>query len=205
MIYKDLFKKVNDIENFKEVDNIKCSIDIGEYIIENSKKGYLINFNVEGKILIDLWGKISLDFFLWKVIFVDGKINILIENDIRYFNFFIINYILYKLDIIYIIIVDVDKNILLSISGIYIYSLGEENLVFIFNLINIVILGGVIGKFKYIFIIILDLNDCNVVLRSVLDNDIFIFGYEISLKIIILEGDYIDINIDYFNELLSVG
>ncbi|MDL0246653.1 hypothetical protein QQO60_07910 [Clostridioides difficile] len=40
MIYKDLLKKVNDIENLKEVDNIKCSTDTGEYTIENSKKGY---------------------------------------------------------------------------------------------------------------------------------------------------------------------
>lgn len=88
MIYKDLLKKVNDIENLKEVDNIKCSTDTGEYTIENSKKGYLTNFNVEGKTLIDLWGKTSSDFSLWKATFVDGKINILTENDIRYSNFF---------------------------------------------------------------------------------------------------------------------
>ncbi|MDL0323258.1 hypothetical protein QQO74_06030 [Clostridioides difficile] len=205
MIYKDLLKKVNDIENLKEVDNIKCSTDTGEYTIENSKKGYLTNFNVEGKTLIDLWGKTSSDFSLWKATFVDGKINILTENDIRYSNFFTINYTSYKPDTIYTIIVDVDKNTLPSTSGIYIHSLGEENSVFIPNLTNIAIPGGVIGKFKYTFTTISDLNDCNVVLRSVLDNDTLTSGYEISLKITILEGDYTDINIDYSNELLSVG
>ncbi|VHR86780.1 phage tail fiber protein [Clostridioides difficile] len=137
MIYKDLLKKVNDIENLKEVDNIKCSTDTGEYTIENSKKGYLTNFNVEGKTLIDLWGKTSSDFSLWKATFVDGKINILTENDIRYSNFFTINYTSYKPDTIYTIIVDVDKNTLPSTSGIYIHSLGEENSVFIPNLTNI--------------------------------------------------------------------
>ncbi|HGM1197532.1 TPA: hypothetical protein ACKOKQ_002568 [Clostridioides difficile] len=205
MIYKDLLKKVNDIENLKEVDNIKCSTDTGEYTIENSKKGYLTNFNVEGKTLIDLWGKTSSDFSLWKATFVDGKINILTENDIRYSNFFTINYTSYKPDSIYTIIVDVDKNTLPSTSGIYIHSLGEENSVFIPNLTNIAIPGGVIGKFKYTFTTISDLNDCNVVLRSVLDNDTLTSGYEVSLKITILEGDYTDINIDYSNELLSVG
>ncbi|MEX2911813.1 hypothetical protein AB4E29_13175 [Clostridioides difficile] len=205
MIYKDLLKKVNDIENLKEVDNIKCSTDTGEYTIENSKKGYLTNFNVEGKTLIDLWGKTSSDFSLWKATFVDGKINILTENDIRYSNFFTINYTSYKPDTIYTIIVDVDKNTLPSTSGIYIHSLGEENSVFIPNLTNIAIPGGVIGKFKYTFTTISDLSDCNAVLRSVLDNDTLTSGYEVSLKITILEGDYTDINIDYSNELLSVG
>ncbi|WP_077701498.1 hypothetical protein, partial [Clostridioides difficile] len=200
-----LENKINDIENLKEIDNIKCSTDTGEYTIENSKKGYLTNFNIEGKTLIDLWGKTSSDFSLWKATFVDGKINILTENDIRYSNFFTINYTSYKPDTIYTIIVDVDKNTLPSTSGIYIHSLGEENSVFIPNLTNIAIPGGVIGKFKYTFTTISDLSDCNAVLRSVLDNDTLTSGYEVSLKITILEGDYTDINIDYSNELLSVG
>ncbi|EGT3810324.1 TPA: hypothetical protein SHW33_002395 [Clostridioides difficile] len=204
-LLKVLENKIDDIENLKEIDNIKCSTDTGEYIIENSKKGYLTNFNIEGKTLIDLWGKTSSDFSLWKATFVDGKINILTENDIRYSNFFTINYTSYKPDTIYTIIVDVDKNTLPSTSGIYIHSLGEENSVFIPNLTNIAIPGGVIGKFKYTFTTISDLSDCNAVLRSVLDNDTLTSGYEVSLKITILEGDYTDINIDYSNELLSVG
>ncbi|UUC40260.1 hypothetical protein NMZ80_10265 [Clostridioides difficile] len=204
-LLKVLENKIDDIENLKEIDNIKCSTDTGEYIIENSKKGYLTNFNIEGKTLIDLWGKTSSDFSLWKATFVDGKINILTENDIRYSNFFTINYTSYKPDTIYTIIVDVDKNTLPSTSGIYIHSLGEENSVFIPNLTNIAIPGGVIGKFKYTFTTISDLSDCNVVLRSVLDNETLTSGYEVSLKITILEGDYTDINIDYSNGLLSVG
>ncbi|EQF27365.1 hypothetical protein QEW_0675 [Clostridioides difficile CD160] len=204
-LLKSLENKIDDIENLKEVDNIKCSTDIGEYTIENSKKGYLTNFNIEGKTLIDLWGKTSSDFSLWKTTFLDGKINILTENDIRYSNFFTTNYTLYKPDTIYTIIVDVDKNTLPSTSGIYIHSLGEENSVFIPNLTNIAILGGVIGKFRYTFTTISDLSDCNVALRSVLDNDTLASGYEVSLKITILEGNYTDININYSNELLSVG
>ncbi|EGT4586627.1 TPA: hypothetical protein KOU55_002231, partial [Clostridioides difficile] len=177
-LLKVLENKIDDIENLKEIDNIKCSTDTGEYIIENSKKGYLTNFNIEGKTLIDLWGKTSSDFSLWKATFVDGKINILTENDIRYSNFFTINYTSYKPDTIYTIIVDVDKNTLPSTSGIYIHSLGEENSVFIPNLTNIAIPGGVIGKFKYTFTTISDLSDCNAVLRSVLDNDTLTSGYE---------------------------
>ncbi|MFL8675627.1 hypothetical protein [Clostridioides sp. GD02404] len=201
----DTNKRFEDIENLKEVPNISYVADNGECSIENSKKGYLTNFNIQGKTLIDLWGKTSSDFSLWKATFLDGKINILTENDIRYSNFFTTNYTLYKPDTIYTIIVDVDKNTLPSTSGIYIHSLGEENSVFIPNLTNIAILGGVIGKFRYTFTTISDLSDCNVALRSVLDNDTLASGYEVSLKITILEGDYTDINIDYSNELLSVG
>ncbi|NJI80629.1 hypothetical protein GSQ54_09215 [Clostridioides difficile] len=198
-------KRFEDIENLKEIPNIPYTTDTGECTIENSKKGYLTNFNIHGKTLINLWGKTNSDFSLWKSTFLDGKINILTENDIRYSNFFTINYTLYKPNTVYTIIVDVDKNTLPSTSGIYIHSLGEENSVFIPNLTNIAILGGVIGKFRYKFTTISDLSDCNIVLRSVLDNDTLTSGYEVSLKITILEGDYTDVNIDYSNELLSVG
>nr|UWI48802.1 hypothetical protein NZ312_11860 [Clostridioides difficile] len=54
MKYKELLKKVDDIENFKELDNIKCSTDTGKYTIQNSKKGYLTKFNIQGKTLINL-------------------------------------------------------------------------------------------------------------------------------------------------------
>ncbi|MFL8675626.1 hypothetical protein [Clostridioides sp. GD02404] len=53
-LLKSLENKIDDIENLKEVDNIKCSTDIGEYTIENSKKGYLTNFNIQGKTLVNL-------------------------------------------------------------------------------------------------------------------------------------------------------
>ncbi|CZR95570.1 hypothetical protein CDFC105_72649 [Clostridioides difficile] len=55
---EDLLKvsedKLNDIEELKETNNIKCTTNIGEYTIENSKKGYLTNFNLEGKTLVNL-------------------------------------------------------------------------------------------------------------------------------------------------------
>ncbi|PBH27302.1 hypothetical protein BGV21_09590 [Clostridioides difficile] len=53
-LLKSLENKIDDIENLKEVDNIKCSTDTGEYTIENSKKGYLTNFNIQGKTLVNL-------------------------------------------------------------------------------------------------------------------------------------------------------
>lgn len=37
-LLKVLESKIDDIENFKEVDNIRCTTDTGEYTIENSKK-----------------------------------------------------------------------------------------------------------------------------------------------------------------------
>ncbi|MGO1042154.1 hypothetical protein ACTPEO_05405 [Clostridioides difficile] len=53
-LFKVLENKIDDIENFKEVDNIKCTTDTGAYTIENSQKGYLTNFNIEGKTLVNL-------------------------------------------------------------------------------------------------------------------------------------------------------
>ncbi|HDF2707604.1 TPA: hypothetical protein PC436_001432 [Clostridioides difficile] len=50
----ELVDKQNDIENLEEIDNIKCNTDKGEYTIENSKKGYLTNFHIEGKTLVNL-------------------------------------------------------------------------------------------------------------------------------------------------------
>ncbi|HBH0903564.1 TPA: hypothetical protein KR715_004216, partial [Clostridioides difficile] len=50
----ELVDKQNDIENLEEIDNIKCNTDTGEYTIENSKKGYLTNFHIEGKTLVNL-------------------------------------------------------------------------------------------------------------------------------------------------------
>ncbi|MCC0678559.1 MULTISPECIES: hypothetical protein [unclassified Clostridioides] len=54
MIYKDLLKNLDDIENLKEVENLKCTTNTGEYTIENSKKGYITNLNIEGKTLVNL-------------------------------------------------------------------------------------------------------------------------------------------------------
>lgn len=53
-LLKVLENKLDYIENIKEVDNRKCTTDTGEYTIENSKKGYLANFNIEGKTLVNL-------------------------------------------------------------------------------------------------------------------------------------------------------
>ncbi|MCC0707198.1 hypothetical protein [Clostridioides sp. ES-S-0190-01] len=53
-LLKALKNKINDVENLKETENIKCTTDTAEYIIENSKKGYLTNFNIEGKTLVNL-------------------------------------------------------------------------------------------------------------------------------------------------------
>ncbi|MDI3076555.1 hypothetical protein QJL41_18665 [Clostridioides difficile] len=47
-------KSILDIENLVEAENIKCTIDTKEYTIENSKKGYLTNLNIEGKTLVNL-------------------------------------------------------------------------------------------------------------------------------------------------------
>lgn len=47
-------KSILDIENLVEAENIKYTTDTGEYTIENSKKGYITNLNIEGKTLVNL-------------------------------------------------------------------------------------------------------------------------------------------------------
>lgn len=204
-LLKSLENKIDDIENLKEVDNIKCSTNTGEYTIENSKKSYITNFNIEGKTLANLWGSDSSDFSLWKSAFTENKINILTEDGVIYHNFFTTNYSLYKPNTLYTIIVNVYKNTLPETSGIYVHSIGEEKSIFGNPTINCTIGGGSIGKFKYKFTTLNDLSNCNIVLRSIINNDTSTAGYEVSLNMIILEGDYTDTNIDYFSGLQSVG
>ncbi|CZR97643.1 hypothetical protein CDFC105_73479 [Clostridioides difficile] len=50
----DTNKRFEDMENLKEVPNIPYVTDNGECTIENSKKGYLTNFNIQGKTLVNL-------------------------------------------------------------------------------------------------------------------------------------------------------
>ncbi|EGT4049752.1 hypothetical protein ERM65_17495 [Clostridioides difficile] len=200
-----LENKINDIENLKEVDNIKCSTDTGEYTIENSKKGYLTNFHIEGETLVNLWGNNISDFSLWKTTFLDNKINITTEDGVMYHNFFTTNYSMYKPNTLYTVIVNVYKNTLPETSGIYVHSIGEEKSIFGNPTTDCTISGGQIGRFKYSFTTLNDLSSCNVVLRSIINNDTSTAGHEISLNMTILEGDYTNTNIEYFKGLQSVG
>ncbi|MBY1703195.1 hypothetical protein KWX92_20390, partial [Clostridioides difficile] len=200
-----LENKINDIENLKEVDNIKCSTDTGEYTIENSKKGYLTNFHIEGETLVNLWGNNISDFSLWKTTFLDNKINITTEDGVMYHNFFTTNYSMYKPNTLYTVIVNVYKNTLPETSGIYVHSIGEEKSIFGNPTTDCTISGGKIGRFKYSFTTLNDLSSCNVVLRSIINNDTSTAGHEISLNMTILEGDYTNTNIEYFKGLQSVG
>lgn len=50
----DANKRFEDIEILKEVPNIPYVTNTGECTIENSNKGYLTNFNIEGKTLVNL-------------------------------------------------------------------------------------------------------------------------------------------------------
>lgn len=201
----ELVDKQSDIENLKEVENIKCTTNTGEYTIENSKKGYLTNFNVEGKTLVNLWGNNISDFSLWKTTFSDNKINITTEDGVMYHNFFTTNYSMYKPNTLYTVIVNVYKNTLPETSGIYVHSIGEEKSIFGNPTTNCTINGGNIGKFKYSFTTLNDLSNCNIVLRSIINNKTSTTGYEVSLNITILEGDYTNTNIGYFNGIQSVG
>ncbi|HBF7094166.1 TPA: hypothetical protein ACG3O0_003807 [Clostridioides difficile] len=53
----DTNKRFEDIENLKEVPNIPYVTNTGEYTIENSKKGYLTNVNIQGKTLVNIIDK----------------------------------------------------------------------------------------------------------------------------------------------------
>ncbi|MGO0883306.1 hypothetical protein ACTPDI_11020 [Clostridioides difficile] len=198
-------KRFEDIENLKEVSNISYVTDTGEYTIENSKKGYITNLNIQGKTLVNLWGNNISDFSLWKTTFSDNKINITTEDGVMYHNFFTTNYSVYKPNTLYTVIVNVYKNTLPETSGIYVHSIGEEKSIFGNPTTNCTINGGNIGKFKYSFTTLNDLSSCNIVLRSIINNETSTTGYEVSLNITILEGDYTNTNMDYFNGLQSVG
>ncbi|NJK15948.1 hypothetical protein GSQ51_17825 [Clostridioides difficile] len=50
----DTNKRFEDIENLKEVPNVSYVTYNGECTIENSKKGYLTNLNIQGKTLVNL-------------------------------------------------------------------------------------------------------------------------------------------------------
>ncbi len=198
-------KSILDIENLAEIENLKCSTDVGEYTIENSKKGYITNLNIQGKTLVNLWGNNISDFSLWKTTFSDNKINVTTENGIMYHNFFTTNYSMYKPNTLYTVVVNVYKNTLPETSGIYVHSIGEEKSIFGNPTTNCTINGGKIGRFKYSFTTLNDLSSCNIVLRSIINNDTSIAGHEVSLNMTILEGDYTNTNIEYFKGLQSVG
>ncbi|HBG8471631.1 Uncharacterised protein [Clostridioides difficile] len=201
----DTNKRFEDIENLKEVSNISYVTDTGEYTIENSKKGYITNLNIQGKTLVNLWGNNISDFSLWKTTFLDNKINITTEDGVMYHNFFTTNYSMYKPNTLYTVIVNVYKNTLPETSGIYVHSIGEEKSIFGNPTTDCTISGGKIGRFKYSFTTLNDLSSCNVVLRSIINNDTSTAGHEISLNMTILEGDYTNTNIEYFKGLQSVG
>lgn len=198
-------KSILDIENLAEIENSKCSTSTGEYTIENSKKGYITNLNIQGKTLVNLWGNNIADFSLWKTTFSDNKINITTEDGVMYHNFFTTNYSMYKPNTLYTVIVNVYKNTLPETSGIYVHSIGEEKSIFGNPTTNCTINGGKIGRFKYNFTTLNDLSSCNTALRSIINNDTSIAGHEVSLNMTILEGDYTNTNIEYFKGLQSVG
>lgn len=201
----DTNKRFKDIENLKEVSNISYVTDTGECAIENSKKGYITNLNIQGKTLVNLWGNNISDFSLWKTTFSDNKINVTTENGIMYHNFFATNYSMYKPNTLYTVIVNVYKNTLPETSGIYVHSIGEEKSIFGNPTTNCTINGGKIGRFKYSFTTLNDLSSCNIVLRSIINNDTSIARHEVSLNMTILEGDYTNTNIEYIKGLQSVG
>ncbi|MCE4883712.1 hypothetical protein LW316_09260 [Clostridioides difficile] len=198
-------KSILDIENLVEAENIKYTTDTGEYTIENSKKGYITNLNIQGKTLVNLWGNTISDFSLWKTTFSDNKINVTTENGIMYHNFFTTNYSMYKPNTLYTVIVNIYKNTLPETSGIYVHSIGEEKSIFGNPTTDCTINGGKIGRFKYSFTTLNDLSSCNIALRSIINNDTSIAGHEVSLNMTILEGDYTNTNIEYFKGLQSVG
>ncbi|MFL8712809.1 hypothetical protein Q3304_18705 [Clostridioides sp. GD02377] len=198
-------KSILDIENLVEAENIKCSTDTGEYTIENSRKGYTTNLDMQGKTLVNLWGNNISDFSLWKTTFSDNKINVATENGIMYHNFFTTNCAMYKPNTLYTIIVYVYKNTLPSAGNIHIHTAGEEKSVFGTSVENCKIQGGEVGTFKFKLTTINNISDCNIVLRSIAVNDASIAGHEVSLNMTILEGDYTNTNIEYFKGLQSVG
>ncbi|HFL2523303.1 TPA: hypothetical protein ACG3HB_003557 [Clostridioides difficile] len=172
-----LENKINDIENLKEVDNIKCSTYTGEYIIENSKKGYLTNFHIEGETLVNL---ASTNMFTLEGNSTKEGDFIKLNNSAVYIN------LLNRLNIgIYTLIVNVtDINVSYTIHTIL--SEGGNKEVFTKS-------GNQILKLNM---------DNNIDKLRVYTTD---SSNTLNIQMLLLEGDYTDKYVHYFEGLQSVG
>ncbi|HFL3558311.1 TPA: hypothetical protein ACILPC_002575 [Clostridioides difficile] len=175
-LLKVLESKIDDIENFKEVDNIRCTTDTGEYIIENSKKGYLTNFNIEGGTLVNL---ASTDMFTLEGNSTKEGDFIKLNNSAVYVN------LLNRLNTgIYTLIVNVtDINVSYTIHTIL--SEGGNKEVFTKN-------GNQVLKLNM---------DNNIDKLRVYTTD----SSTLDIQMVLLEGDYTNTDISYFEGLQSVG
>ncbi|HBF1778043.1 TPA: hypothetical protein KOS98_003120 [Clostridioides difficile] len=176
-LLKVLESKIDDIENFKEVDNIRCTTDTGEYIIENSKKGYLTNFNIEGGTLVNL---ASTDMFTLEGNSTKKGDFIKLNNSAVYVN------LLNRLNTgIYTLIVNVtDINVSYTIHTIL--SEGGNKEVFTKN-------GNQVLKLNL---------DNNIDKLRVYTTD---SSNTLDIQMVLLEGDYTNTNISYFGGVQSVG
>ncbi|HBF6022965.1 TPA: hypothetical protein KOS16_003760 [Clostridioides difficile] len=176
-LLKVLESKIDDIENFKEVDNIRCTTDTGEYIIENSKKGYLTNFNIEGGTLVNL---ASTDMFTLEGNSTKEGDFIKLNNSAVYVN------LLNRLNTgIYTLIVNVtDINVSYTIHTIL--SEGGNKEVFTKN-------GNQVLKLNL---------DNNIDKLRVYTTD---SSNTLDIQMVLLEGDYTNTNISYFGGVQSVG
>lgn len=161
-------KSILDIENLVEAENIKCTIDTKEYTIENSKKGYLTNLNVEGKTLVNL----------------ANPNNIAITEGLRYLNPF--KYIEKGKEYTFI-----------NLSNKEIYYFHNNVIKFKMN-----------PDSKTLYTIDIDITDTNCLCVAhsekgwgETDTD----KQEFTKSVIILEGDYTSVDINYFERLQSVG
>ncbi|HBF6777267.1 TPA: hypothetical protein KOU11_003670 [Clostridioides difficile] len=175
-LLKVLESKIDDIENFKEVDNIRCTTDTGEYTIENSKKGYLTNFNIEGGTLVNL---ASTDMFTLEGNSTKEGDFIKLNNSAVYVN------LLNRLNTgIYTLIVNVtDINVSYTIHTIL--SEGGNKEVFTKN-------GNQVLKLNM---------DNNIDKLRVYTTD----SSTLDIQMVLLEGDYTNTDISYFEGLQSVG
>ncbi|MCC0705252.1 hypothetical protein IC213_19530 [Clostridioides sp. ES-S-0049-02] len=177
MIYKDLLKNLDDIEDLKEVENLKCTTNTGEYTIENSKKGYITNLNLEGKTLVNL---ASTNMFTLEGNSTKEGTFIKLNNSAAYVK------LLNRLNTgIYTLIVNVtDINVFYTIHTIL---SGDGN--------------------KEVFT-----KSGNQVLKLNMDNNIDKLRVYITdssdalnIQMLLLEGDYTNKNVPYFEGLQSVG
>ncbi|MGO0883307.1 hypothetical protein ACTPDI_11025 [Clostridioides difficile] len=176
-LLKVLENKIDDIENLKEVDNIKCITSTGEYTIENSKKGYITNFNIEGKTLVNL---ASTNMFTVEGNSAKEGVFIKLNNSAAYVK------LLNRLNTgVYTLIVNVtDVNVSYTIHTI---------------------LSG--GGNKEVFT-----KSGNQILKLNMDNNIDKLrvyttdsNNSLNIQMVLLEGDYTNKYVPYFEGLQSVG
>lgn len=195
----------NDISNINyelsKTENTKYTTANG--IKEFScKDGYIDNVVIEGETLVNLWDVNNLTFTGQSSV-IGGRYSCTTISTRQYSDFWT-SFSMLKPNTEYTVIYNIIKNTLPQNSRAIALTYEHKTTPHAFNE-NLAVNGGVVGVFKSLLTTKSDFTDVKYGLRSFVDNSTMGDGYEVELEIVLLEGDYTDKPISYFEGLKSVG